>query len=256
VDQQHLLILSNDGVFSMIDFRSGETKFETKVPELENGATSGLIVNKFNGTYVVTVYSVKQQSEFVNQDDVRVTFQRMHKGNAMINGNIVALDAETGAAVWKRPVVVQRFQMLEGLPWDCPFLFLARRNTYEMIDIKSGKLKRNELFKVPVRDEVFYQVVCQPKFSDSQEQVIQLEVASLEAKLFLNDLPAPPQPVAALTNQGSFKRMKRETSSAPASLSLATDLGALIEEAIADEAQRVELGKEEVRLTEIEMQSK
>lgn len=267
VDQDHMLVLANDGTFSMIEIRSGKVKFETNVPELANEVVSAIAVQRFNGIYLVTVYSVNQQSEYINQDEVRVTFKRMRSSNALINGNLIALDADTGHAQWMRSVTVQRFQLLEGLPWDCPFLFLARRNNYEssgtqvriqmaLVDMKSGKLKANELFKVSVRDDVFYQVICQPKFDGIDEQVIELDVAALRAQFFLKDILTPPQPVAALTNQGSYMRMKREVAGTPTVLPLATDLQSLVDEAVAAQAERKELGEEELRLTEIEMQAK
>jgi len=267
IDQDKLLVLSSDDVFSMIDFRSGKVEFETEIPGLTKDRVSKIVVNEVKGIYVVTVYSLKQQSDFVNQDDVRVTFQRMHKGNAMINGSIVALDSETGESVWKHPIPVQRFQQLEGLPWNSPFLFLVRRNVYEsdktsvriqvaLVDLQSGKLKANELFAVPIRDNVFYHAICQPLSSDGLQQSVELQVSALKAKFHLGDVETPPQPVAALTNPTSLKRMKEEVSISSAATLLATDFQNLTDQAIAAEKQRKELSKEEVRLTELEMKKK
>jgi len=267
VDQESLLVLSSDGVFSMIDFRSGAMKFETRIPELEDSVVSSIVVNKFKGMYVVSVYSVTQRPESVKQDEVSVTFQRMHKDNAMINGHVIALDASTGKSVWKFPIEVQSFQSLEGLPWDSPFLFLTRRNRYNsenthvriqmaMIDLQSGKLKANELFKVPVRDNVFYRVTCQPQSEEGGQQIIELQIAALTAKFYLSDITTPPQPVAVLTNLGSFKRMKKELSPPPPVAPLATDFQRLIDQATAAEQERIELSKEEARLIELEMKKK
>ncbi len=267
VDQNNLLVLSGDGVFSMIDMRSGELKFETSIPELNKSTASSIVVDKLKGLYVVTVYSLTQQPDFVTQDDLRVTFKQMHKGNAMINGNIVALNAVTGESVWKYPIAAQRFQQLEGLPWESPFLFLARKNIYEtrdtsariqiaMIDLQSGKLKANELLTVPVRDNVFYRVTCLPHSNDDPQQSIELQVASLKTKFYLDDVATAPQPVAALTNHGSFKRMKKAVSTAQVAPLPATDFQSLTDQAIAAEKQRRVLGKEEVRLTELEMKKK
>ncbi len=272
VDRDQLLVLTNDGKFSMIDMPSGELKFETKVPELANGLVSGISVNKFNGVYLVSVHSVAQQSEFVNQDEVHVTFERLNKSNAMINGDVVALDAETGSAVWDKPIHVQRFLELQGLPWNCPFLFLARRNTYQtstthtqvrvqmaLVDLKTGKLKANELFKVPVRAYLSYQVRCHPQYgapASPPQQMVGLDIGAVKVKFFLEDFPTPPQPVAALTNQGSYKRLVNEVAATPNVLPLAIDLQSLVEKAKAAQSQRIELGKEEARLSEIEMRSK
>ena len=267
VDQNKLLVLSKDSVFSMFDLRSGELKFETKMPGLNMNSVSSIVVDRFNGLYVVTVYSVNPQPDFVTQDDIRVSFQQIHKGNSMIHGRIVALDAKTGDSVWKYPITVQSFQQLEGLPWDSPFLFLTRRNRYDsnktsvriqmaMVDLQSGKLKANELFTVPVRDNVFYRVICQPQSTDDPQQSIELQVAALKAKFYLGDVATPPQPVAALTNLGSFKRMEQVVSASPTAPLLATDFQKLTDQAIAAEKQRVELSKEEVRLTDLEMKKK
>ena len=268
IDQDKLLVLSGDGVFSMIDVRSGELQFETRVPRLNASTVSSIVVDKFKGIYVVTVYSTEtRQSDFVTQDDVRVTFQRMHKSNALINGSVVALDATTGESVWKYPIAVQRFQQLEGLPWDSPFLFFARKNIYEsgntsariqlaMVDLRSGKLKANELFTVPMRDNVFFHATCQPRFNQGSQQSIELQVAALKATFLLGDVATAPQPVAALTNRTTFKRMNKVVSTAPVTQSLETDFQSLTDRAIAAQDQRRELSKEEVRLTELEMKKK
>ena len=264
VDQDSLLLLSKDGVFSMIDLRSGNLKFKTKIPELQKSSATSIVVDQLNGLYVVTVYSSSQQPASITQDDTRVTFHRMHKDNGMISGNIVALDAATGQPVWEHPVPVQRFQMLEGLPWDSPFLFLTRRNVYEsdkrsvriqvaMVDLESGKLKANELFTAVVRDNVYYHVICQPETGGERTQSIELQVASLKAQFYLDDIETAPQPVAALTNDGSFKRMKQTASTPVVPPLLATDFQKLVDQAIADQQRRKELSKEEVRLTELEM---
>ena len=268
IDQDKLLVLSGDGVFSMIDVRSGKLRFETRVSELKNSAVSSIVVGKFKGIYVVTVYSTEtRQSDFVIQDDVRVTFQRMHKSNALINGNVVALDATTGESVWKYPIAVQRFQQLEGLPWDSPFLFFARKNIYEsgttsariqmaMVDLHSGKLKANELFTVPMRDNVFYQAICRPRSDQEAQASIELQVAALKAKFHLGDVATAPQPVAALTNRTTFKRMREVVSTAPVTQALETDFQNLTDRAIAAQNQRKQLSKQEVRLTELEMKKK
>ena len=267
IDQHKLLVLSSDDVFSMIDLRSGKIEFETEIPGLTKNEVSSIVVNKLNGIYVVTVYSKTLQEDFLNQDNVQVTFKRMHKGNAMIGGSIVALNSETGESVWKSPMAVQRFQLLEGLPWDSPFLFLSRRNVYKsdktsvriqmaVVDIQSGKLKANKLFAVPVRDNAYYRVICQPLSTDGLQQSVELQVSVLKTKFYLGDVATPPQPVAALTNQNSFKRMKQQVSISPVAPLLATDFQKLTDQAIADEEQRKQLGKEEVRLTELEMKKK
>ena len=267
VDQDNFLTLSNDGVFSMIDIKSGEVKFETKVPQLQNVAVSGITTQRIKGSHLVSVHSITQPSDYLKQDDMRVAFKRMHKANAMLNGHLVLLDAKSGESKWKLPVVVQQFQLLEGIPWDSPFLFLFRSNTYEsgiiqvrvqvaMLDVASGKLKANELFKVPIRDEFFYHIACLPKFSDQIGQTIELQIATLQARFILEDHQRAPQPVAALTNASSFKRMKEEIATTIATPPLVTDLQPLIDNADAAEKRQAELQNEEVRLTEIEMQKK
>lgn len=267
VDQDSLLVFSGDGLFSMIDVRSGEVKFETSVPELTKRTVTSIVVDKFKGRYIVTAYSPTQQPDYVTQDDVKVLFQRMHKGNEMINGNLVALDAMTGASVWKHPVTVHQFQQLEGLPWDSPFLFLTRGNVYQgdkrktkariqmaMVDIESGKLKANELFSVPVRDSVFYQVTCRPQTRGNNRQSVELQIAALKATFQLDDVATAPQPVAALTNRCSYKRIQKEIAAPQMAAPLATDFENLTDQAIAAEKRRKELGQEEIRLTELEMQ--
>ncbi len=266
VDQDNLLVLSGDGVFSMMDMRSGELKFETSIPELAKSVVSSITVDKFNGLYVVTVYSRSQQQP-VSQDGRRIAFQPIQKSNAFIKGHIVALDAATGQAVWKYPIPVQQFQQLESLPWDSPFLFLIRKNVYQsqrpqnriqvaMVDLKSGKLKANELFTVAVRDNVFYRVICYSGSDDDPKQSIELQVSALRARFHLGDVTTAPQPVAALNDGSSFKRLKKEVLPAPVVPQLATDFESLTEQAIEAEKKRKELGKEEVRMTKLEMQKK
>ena len=267
VDEDNLLMLSSSGTFSMIDIRSGEVKFETEVPELQNVPISGIDTQRMRDSHLVLVNSIAQAPEFLKQGDTRVTFKRMDIASAMLSGHLVLLDAKSGESKWKLPIEVQRFQLLEGIPWDSPFLFLFRKNAYEsetiqarvqvaMIDVASGKLKANELFKVPIRDGVYYQLVCLPRFSSQVGQTIELQIATLQTRFILEDRQTAPQPVAALTNAGSFKRMKEESATSAAAPPLVTDLQALIDDADAAQQRRAELRKEEARLTEIEMQSK
>ena len=252
----------------MFDVATGELKFETRFEQFADVDITGINVRLLGGRILVSVNTKPQQDDFVDQDgDVRVTFQRMHRGNALLSGSLVLLDSETGEAIWDRPVMVQRFQLLDGIPWDSPFLFLTRRNVYEsdvttevrvqlaMIDTDSGKLKVNELLKVPLRDDAFNQVICQPRFGNSESQVIDLQIATLDTRFYLGSLQTPPQPVATLVNRSSFRQMKKEVEIVPEVSPTVTDLQALIDKAAEAEVLRIEQGKEEQRLNEIEMKS-
>ena len=251
----------------MIDINSGEVKFETEVAGLRFIPVSGISTRTIRGAHLVSVHSTTKTSEHLKLDDLMVTFKRMHKANEMLNGFLVLLDEKSGDSKWKYPIEVQWFQLLEGTPWDSPFLFLSRSNTYQtemvqvrvqlaMIELASGKLKANELFKVPIRDDVFYKTVCLPKSGDQPSQTIELQIASLEARFHLKSQQTAPQPVASLVNAGTYKRMKEEIVTSVAALPLVTDLQSLIDEAEAAQKRLVKLREEEVRLTEIEMQSK
>jgi hypothetical protein len=263
-DQDRLLVFSGDGAFSLIDMVTGEIKFTTKIERLNDELISGISVVRLKDTYLVSVHLVNQQAEYIVRDDLRATFQRMHKSNAMLNGNLIALDAETGAAKWDAPVPVQRFQLLEGMPWDSPFVFLARRNVYEsdntevriqlaMVDLKSGRLKANDLFEVPVRDDVFYHVACQPAFGKAVKQSLKVQIATLQLSVELDDFPTAPQPIAALTNRNSFKRIKKESSIPPTVRQQKDDLQALVDAAINAEKERVKLRAKKGRIQELEM---
>lgn len=264
VDPDRLLVLSREGVFSLIDVPTGEFKFQTKVEDLNDQAISGISVEKFNGRYLVSVHSITQQAEYVIQDDVRVTFQRMHRTNAMLNGYLVALDTKTGRAMWDAPVQVQRFQLLEGLPWDCPFAILTRKNVYEsdttrvrvqlaMVDLKSGRLKANEVFKVPVRDDVFYQVVCRPDYGDDSTQSIDIQIATLQLRVELANFLTAPQPIAALTNPAAYKPAQDDLVPTVITNQQTVDFEALVEKAVAAAKERERLSQEEARLIETEM---
>ena len=187
-DHRTIGVLTRDGDFSVIDIVSGDVKFETSVPEVADESIVQLSVRPFSGRYIVTVNTSNSVSSKITIDQTIVRFSRFSGRGKLNVGFVFAVSDTTGESLWEKPVELEKLQLLDGIPYDSPYLMLLRRNTYEdedgenaqtqrriqflMLDIENGALRKNHLFDIAVGDSPRCQLVCKPiPISDDAEQI-------------------------------------------------------------------------------------
>ena len=132
--------------------------------------------------YVCVVGTSEGGSSKVELDEnTEVIFSSLKNRGWLKSGYIFAVERETGKSIWSKPVRFESFSLLDGIPYDSPFLMLIRRASYRplavrakqatgnkvrvqvaMLDMATGQLKNNYLLKVPVVNEPRVQMVCLP----------------------------------------------------------------------------------------------
>jgi outer membrane protein assembly factor BamB len=250
VDQTSIAVLTMDGILSLLDLATGKVRFEQQIEGLTDISDSTLSVVPMAQGYICAVGTTQRENSIIAVDKTtELKFSEFKKHGWLGKGYIFAVDRETGKALWDNPVRVESFGLLDGTPYDSPFLMLARRANYRpskkgvkqatlgktriqvaMLDVATGQLKSNHLFNVARIGSVpRFQLVCRPgeenrsnkvrnsgseesSNDDNQNQRLELSIASQRFNIQLTEAEADAQvrAPAVLSNDASVMKLEDE----------------------------------------------
>ncbi len=181
VDETSLAMLTNEGTLSLIDLPTGKLRFEQQIDGLEDISFLQLSVLPTAQGYLCIAGRSDGNSNVKFDEENEVKFSRVKSRGWLGTGCIFAVDRETGKPLWTNPVRFGSFALVDGIPYDSPFLMLFRRATYRyknsnenrvveskqriqvtMLDMATGQLKANRLLKELVGNEPRCQIICRP----------------------------------------------------------------------------------------------
>ena len=241
VDQNSIAVLKGNGNLSLLDLATGEIKFEQQIEGLKQISVSQLSVVPMAQGYICVVgVSPEPKSKVKLDENTEVDLSQLKSPGWFKSSYIFAVERETGKSLWSGPVRVEQFGLLEGTPYDSPLLMLIRRANYHsksdganrkqriqvaMLDVKTGQLKSNHLFKELVGNEPRLQLICRPgkeyqsiksdqsnQESEDSNQRLELLIASQRYSIQLTDsaesseVSAP----AVLSNDNSTIKLEDE----------------------------------------------
>lgn len=295
VDETSIAVLTRDGILSLLNLETGKVRFEQQIDGLKDVSALKLAVLPMAQGYVCSVVtSVSSISKVKLDEKTEVEFSELKKRRGWLGkGYIFALERETGKPLWDKPVRIESFGLLDGTPYNSPFLILARRAEYRslskegkgkkrsavskpriqvaMLDMDTGQLKSNHLFKAVMGDEPRCQIICRPgkEYQESQDdeakqeddgenedqnQRLELMIASQRYTIKLAEsaedavVTAP----AVLSNDASVMKLEDELDKVAEgeNANLVVDLEPMAQEAQEAYDAMLELGKFESELFE------
>jgi len=286
VDQTSIAVLTRDGILSLLDLATGKVRFEKQIEGLSDVSCLQLSVTPLAQGYVCTVNTSEGAVSKIEPDEnTEIRFGRVKSRGWLNTGYIFAVERETGESLWSKPVRVESFGVLDGTPYNSPFLTLIRRANYRslargvsravgnnpriqiaMLDVATGQLKLNHLLKEAiVGNEPRCQIVCRPgkeyqsdkeeiDDEDGQNQRIELLIASQRYSIQLTESDedaADPAP-AVLSSKTSAMKLEDDLDNIAEGegANLVVDLAPVAQRAKEANEAMLELGKFESELFE------
>jgi len=286
VDQSSIAVLDRDGILTMLDLATGKIRFEQKIGGLKDLSAVQLSVTPMAQGYMCVVETSEGGGSKVKLDeDTEVTFRNVKGRGWRKSGYVFAVERETGKSIWSKPVRLESFGLLDGTPYESPFLMFIRRASYRpltlganrtmgdktkfqvaMLDVATGQLKNNYLLRAALNNDPRVQMICRPgkdyqsdqddqsENEDDEDQRIELLIGHqrYSIPLIAPDEAAEVIGPAVLSHEASVMKLEDdlEKVAEDEAANLVIDLEPMAQQAKEANEAMLELGKFEAELFE------